>query len=345
LDYGSITHYYQKGQEVMSEAGTKEAGPRSMGDIEDTFGQMLTGAEEQPEEDSSPEEQPSTDSLDTEQQDAKLADDLVVDEQQDDELEDEQLDSDIQAFTVTVDGKPEEVPLDELIAGYHRYATYTKKSQELAQQRNGFGEEQQALRQTYQQYQGVLAQLHQQMEAANQPPNMDWDALERENPVQWLKLKELERQRTGEMQAVQAERARMQQLLAGENDRKLQERMEVERGLVLEKIPEWANSDLQAEEQRKLLEFGKAVGFSDNELDTLYDHRALVVLRDAMRYNALTNGDRVAEAKSKIGSVKGGNKTTARRTHSRQVKEKRAQLRKTGKVDDAAALFAEILTE
>ena len=149
----------------MSEAGTEQAGPRSMGDIQDTFAQMLTGAEEQPEEDSSEEEQTSTDSLDTEQQDAELADDSVVDEQ-DEESDDEQLDSESQTFTVTVDGKPEEVPLDELIAGYHRYATYTKKSQELAQQRDGFGEEQQALRQTYQQYQQVLNQLHQQMQAA-----------------------------------------------------------------------------------------------------------------------------------------------------------------------------------
>ena len=329
----------------MSEAGTTEAGPRSMGQIEDTFSQMLTGTEEQPEEDSSNEEQPSTDSLDIEQEDAEFADDSVVDEQYDDEQDDEQLDSEAQAFTVTVDGKPEEVPLDELIAGYHRYATYTKKSQELAQERDGFGEEQQALRQMYQQYQGVLSQLHGQMEAANKPPNMDWDALERENPVQFLKLKYLEQQRAGEIQAVQAEQARMQQLLAGENDKKLQERLTVEQSLVLEKIPEWADGDLQATEQRKLVEFGKAIGYSDNELNTLYDHRALVVLRDAMRYNELTNGDRITEAKSKIGSVKGGNKETSRRVRSRQVKSKREQLRRTGKVDDAAALFADILTE
>jgi hypothetical protein len=328
----------------MSEAGTTEAGPRSMGDIEDTFTQMLTGTEEQPEEDSSDEEQPSTDSSDVGQEDAELADDSAVDEQ-DEELEDEQLDSDTQAFTVTVDGKPEEVPLDELIAGYHRYATYTKKSQELAQERQGFGAEQQALRQMHQQYSGVLSQLEQQMQAANKPPNMDWDALERENPVQFLKLKYLEQQRAGEIQAVQAERARMQQLLAGENDKKLQERLTVEQGLVLEKIPEWADGDLQADEQRKLVEFGKAVGYSDNELNTLYDHRALVVLRDAMRYNELTNGDRITEAKSKIGSVKGGNKEMSRQVRSRKTKAKRAKLKSTGKVDDAAALFADILAE
>ena len=329
----------------MGEAGATESGPRLMGEIEDTFTQMLTGAEEQPEEDSSDEEQPSTDSSDAGQGDAELADDSVVDEQQDDEPEDEQLDSDAQAFTVTVDGKPEEVPLDELIAGYHRYATYTKKSQELAQERQGFGEEQQALRQMHQQYSGVLSQLHQQMEAANKPPDMDWGALERENPVQFLKLKYLEQQRAGEIQAVQAEQGRMQQLLAGENQKKLQERLTVEQGLVLEKIPEWSDGDLQANEQRKLVEFGKAVGYSDNELNTLYDHRALVVLRDAMRYNELTNGDKITEAKSKIGSVKGGNKEISRQVRSRKTKEKRARLKSTGKVDDAAALFADILAK
>ena len=183
------------------------------------------------------------------------------------------------------------------------------------------------------------------MQDASKPANLDWDALERENPVQWLKLKELERQKASEIQAVQAEQMRMQQLLDGENNKKLQDHLVVEQNLVLEKIPEWADGDLQANEQRKLVEFGRAIGFSDDELNTLYDHRALIVLRDAMRYNELTNGDKIKAAKSKIGSVKGGNQETSRRVRSRQVKEKRARLKKSGKVDDAAALFADILTE
>jgi hypothetical protein len=335
----------------MSEAGTKQAGPRSMGEIEDTLAQMLTGPEELPEGDSSKEEPPSTDSSDVAQQDAELADDSVVDEP--DAVEpDESSDSDAPLYAVTIDGETSEVPLDELISGYQRRATYTHRQQELAQERKTLEEriqkvpaQEAVLRQTYQQYQGVLNQLHKQMEAANKPPNMDWDALERENPVQFLKLKYLEQQRAGEIEAVQAEQARMQQLLAVENNKKLQERREVEMGLALEKIPEWANGDLQADEQRKLFEFGIGIGFSENELDHLYDHRALVVLRDAMRYRELTNGDKITAAKSKIGSVKGGNKETSRRVRSRKAKAARAKLKQTGKVDDAAALFAEILTD
>ena len=329
----------------MSEADTTESGPRSMGDIQDTFAQMLTGTEEQPTEDSSNEEQPLMDSSDVEQEDAEFADDLVVDEQADEELDDEQLNSDAQVFTVTVDGQPEDVPLDELIAGYHRYATYTKKSQELAQERESFDSDQMVLRQTHQQYAEVLAQLEQQMQNANTPPDMDWDALERENPVQWLKLKHLEGQRAGEIQAVQAERVRMQQLLSERHQQERRERLLVQHGLVMEKIPEWADGGLQANEQQRMIEVGRSVGYSDEELDNLSDHRAVVVLRDAMRYRELTNGDRVTEAKSKIGSVRGGNKTIASHTRSRKQKAQRAKLKVTGKVDDAAAVFAGILAD
>jgi hypothetical protein len=336
----------------MSEAGTKQTGPRSMGEIEDVFAQVLTGSEELPEEDSSKEELPSTDSSDVAQQDAELADDSVVDEPEAVEP-DEFSDSDAPLYAVTIDGETSEVPLDELISGYQRKATYTHRQQELAQERKTLEEQFQnvpaqeaAMRQTYQQYQEVLQQLRGQMEQANAPANLDWDALERDDPVQWLKLKELERQRGSEIQAVMAEQGRMQQLMQHENDQKLQAHLVVERGKILEKIPEWSDGDTQANEQRKLFEYGKGVGFSDTELNRLYDWRAVVVLRDAMRYNELTNGDKITEAKSKIiGSVKGGNKETSRRTRNRGMKAKRAKLKETGKVDDAAALFADILTE
>jgi len=331
----------------MSDTGTVErAGRRSHGEIENAFANMLVGPEEQPEEDSSIEEQPLMDSEDEGQElDAELADDSVVDEQDEYDAEDEQLSDGAQTYTVTIDGTPEEVPLDELIAGYSRHSAFTKKSQELAEQRDTFHTEQQTLRQTYHQYNEVLSQLQQQMEAANQPTNLDWDALEKQDPVQWLKLKELERQRTSEIQAVMAERQRMQAVMQQEQSQKLQEHLAVQQNLMLEKIPEWADSDVQAEEQRKLVEFGKQVGFSDQELDTLYDHRALIVLRDAMRYNELTSGEKITEAKSKIGSAKGGSKRTARRTRSRKQKAQRQKLRKTGKVEDAASLMGQILAD
>ena len=339
----------------MSEAATKEVGPRSMGEIRDELAQKLTGPEELPGEDSSDEEPPSSDSSDVgQQEDPELADDSVVDADEVDEPGSELSENDQPLYTIKADGEESVVSLNELVSGYQRQQTYTQRQQELAEERKTLDvqlqnvpAQQAAMQQTYQQYQEVLQQLRGQMEAANAPADLDWNTLERENPIQWLKLKELERQRGAELQAVTAEQSRMHQMQQQENARKLEAHLVVERGKVLDRIPEWADGEVQAGDQRRLLEFGRAIGFSDDELNTLYDSRAVVVLRDAMRYNELTNGDKINEAKSKskIGSVKGGSKVTARHTRSRKTKAKRAKLKSTGKVDDAAALFADILTE
>jgi hypothetical protein len=286
--------------------------------------------------------------VDEEQQsdsDAELADDSVEDEAEGDSSDDEQPESDGTLFTVVIDGKRMEVPLDELIVGYQQNSSFTEKSQQLAQARQGFGEEQQVLREMYQEYSNVLGQLKHQMQAAARPPNFDWNALERENPVQWLKLKELERQRAGEIQAVDAEQAKMRVIVQNEVNRKREERLVVQRALTLESIPEWSNGDLQAEETRKMWEFGVARGFNESELDNLDDHRALLILRDAMILHELKNGGKITAAKSKIGSVRGGNKEISRRTRSREAKAQRAKLKKTGKVDDAAVLFSKLLAE
>jgi len=137
----------------------------------------------------------------------------------------------------------------------------------------------------------------------------------------------------------------MHQLLQGQQSEELEKRLALEQTLVLEKIPEWSDSDLQADEQRKLLEYGKMRGFSDDELGQLYDHRTLLVLRDATLYNQLINGGKTQTAKSKIGSAIPGNKETSQRVRSRKQKAMRQKLKTTGKVDDAAPLFGELLAD
>ena len=136
----------------------------------------------------------------------------------------------------------------------------------------------------------------------------------------------------------------MHELMDAERVENLQKHLAVERTKMVEAIPEWADSEVQASDQRKLMEYGRDVGFSETELNELYDHRAVRVLRDAMRYRELTQGKKITAAKSKIGSVNAGNRETSRRTRSRQRKAARAKLKQTGKVDDAAALLGQMLT-
>ena len=314
---------------------------RTMDEISNSFNQMLVG---EPEEQPEPVE--AEDSFEEEQEvESELSDDLdEVDEFADEEADEEQSEGEGATYRVLVDGKEMQIPLDELLSGYQRGSSFTQKSQALADERNAFADQQTALGQERQTYASVLQQLRQQMESAAQP-NIDWDTLERQDPLQYLKLKQMERDRGEQIQAVQEEQVRMQQLLQGQQSEELEQRLSQERTMVLEKIPEWSDSDLQADEQRKLLEYGKTLGFSDEELGQIYDHRALIALRDAWRYNQLTNGEKVQAAKSKIGSAKAGNKETSQRVRSRKQKAMRQKLKTTGKVDDAAALFGELLAD
>lgn len=314
---------------------------RTMDEISDSFNQMLVG---EPEEQPEPVE--AEDSFEEEQEvESELSDDSdEVDEFADEEADEEQSEGEGATYRVLVDGKEMQIPLDELLSGYQRGSSFTQKSQALADERNAFADQQTALGQERQTYASVLQQLRQQMESAAQP-NIDWDTLERQDPLQYLKLKQMERDRGEQIQAVQEEQVRMQQLLQGQQSEELEKRLSQERTMVLEKIPEWSDSDLQADEQRKLLEYGKTLGFSDEELGQIYDHRALIALRDAWRYNQLTNGEKVQAAKSKIGSAKAGNKETSQRVRSRKQKAMRQKLKTTGKVDDAAALFGELLAD
>jgi hypothetical protein len=324
--------------------GSERPRRRTAGEIEDSLTAMLRGEYAEPQEEEQHSDSGLEDGIEEDGIEAESYEDSEEVDGDYDGSDEEQLESDSASYRVIVDGKEMQVPLDELISGYQRGSSFTQKSQSLADERREFEANAVAVQQERESYSTVLQQLQQQMEAAAKP-NLDWDRLERENPVQWLKLKQLERDRQGQIQAVREEQSRMQQVLNQQQEQDLENRLNTERTLVLERIPEWADSEVQANEQRQLLEYGKQLGFTDSELNEIYDHRALIALRDAWRYNQLANGEKVKSAKSKIKNAKSGGKQMSRQMRGRKAKAQRARLKETGKVDDAAALLGAMLTE
>lgn len=317
---------------------------RSNREVEQVFAEMFEGeSQEQPvQEESEIEEAQSNDGHEeVGQEEAEASADVYEDVAEESE---EQPEGHSEFYRVIVDGKEEDVALDELISGYQRTSDYTKKTTALADQRKEFEGFQQELQSEREHYANVLDQFQQQVESAGRP-NIDWERLERENPLEWLRMKQLDRDREEQLSAVREEKKRTQQLLETQQSEELQELLASERSLMLENIPEWSNSDTQADDQRKLMEFGKAIGYSDEELGEIYDHRAVRVMLDAMRYRELTNGRKITKAKniSKIKTANPGSRETVKRTSTRNQQALRANLKTSGKVDDAAALFATLM--
>jgi hypothetical protein len=138
-------------------------------------------------------------------------DDLEYDDEEDGEEETEVEELEEQpVYRVTVDGNEIEVTQDELLNGYSRQQDYTRKTQELANQRKLI--EQQA--QELQQRDAIYAQLLPKMEAqlkgelVNEP---DWNSLYDDDPIAYVREKQIWDEKKEKLTAVSAEQQRLQQ--------------------------------------------------------------------------------------------------------------------------------------
>ena len=215
------------------------------------------------------------------------------DEEQDEESEQPQL------VKVKVDGEEVEVTLDELKSGYSRTKDYTRKTQELAEQRKAFEAEATAIREERQVYGQLLNQLHQQIQAS-QGQEPDWDYLRQTDPIEYsLQWAEWSRKQT-QRQAIEQEQQRLQQTQMQELMQTQQQRLAKEQEALVTVLPDWKNAEVRQKEKALVIEQGKKLGFSEQELKAATDHRAIVALLKAAKYDAM-----LAKKESLKPAVKG----------------------------------------
>lgn len=259
-------------------------------------------------------------------------------ESSDDDEESDEEDQQPATYRVKVDGQEVEVTLDELQKGYSRTQDYTRKTQALAEQRKAAEAELDTARQERAYYAQMLQVLQQQLAQTNAEP--DWDALYQENPTEWVRQRELWRDRQDKVRAVEAEQQRLAQVRQVEEAQARQARLQEEAAKLLEVIPEWKDAKKASEERGKLVEAAKRAGFSEEELGGISDHRALVVLRKAALFDELMNRKTQIKPNPTSGPklAKPGSATTkpSKRTEAQIARER---LAKTGSMKDAAAAF------
>jgi hypothetical protein len=185
-----------------------------------------------------------------------------------------------QRFRVKVDNEELEVDLDELIKGYSRTSDYTKKTQNLAEQRKAVEsertkiEEAAKLRDTYAQRLQVIEQMLTQ-------PTEDLTALKDSDPVGYaIKVAEnMEREK--QLAAVRAERESVQARQVAENQERLKAHIAQEAERLRSAIPDFSDEVKGEVIRKEIRDYAKSVGWSDQELSQVYDHRS--VPGDAIR--------------------------------------------------------------
>lgn len=287
----------------------------------------------------------------SETEESQETDEDTEDEEPEAEENDESEDSENEqpkSVKLKVNGEELEKPLDEVIALAQQGLDYTKKTQEVAEQRKALEEYAQTVKvqeETFmQQVQlqnaliGDVAELTAVDKQLAQFNDVNWQELSDNDFVEAQKLfftfNQLQQKRSTLATELEAKAQQVQQNQA----KRMQEQIERGKEILAKEIPNWSRETTQ-----ELITIGKDYGFTDDELGTIIDPRHVKVLHDAMQWRKLQKNsvvkNKVSQAKP---VVKPGAKDTKQEATSakRQVRE---QLRKTGKSDLAQKLIEDMI--
>lgn len=265
--------------------------------------------------------------------------------------EKEQETSEEQTTTLTLKRGDEEieVSLDEAKNLAQQGYDYTKKTQELAEQRKHTELYAQTLRvqdaalRREAEMQNVfirdLAKIESLSEQIAQFEGLDWSALSDSDPVQaqklWISFQQLQTKRTQGHQEIQQKHQIISQ------QRAMRENMQLEMGRA--ELGKYM-PDFNEEKAQAIKNVARGYGYTDDELSNVYDPRFVRMAADAAEFRKLQSDKPGVSNKvaGKPAVVKPGTKD-AKVANRAQNAQLRQRLKQTGSDDIAAALIERTL--
>ena len=243
-------------------------------------------------------------------------------------------------YQVKVSGQTMEVTLDELLQGYQREADYTRSKQDLSLEKSRID---QTLQQSQTEINQKLAKLNElnnsaQSQLQAEYANIDFEKLYEDDPVEASKLEHKMRKRAENLQRIQYETQQAQNV-------ELQKFIQGEQSKVMSLVPEFNDPGKASKLKSDMKSYLTNVGYNDQEINTIYDSRQVLLIRDALAYDKIRRAN--PKIKKKIANapkvVKGGSTKTKGEQQARLRNEKLNRLKKTGNIRDAANLFKDFL--
>jgi len=315
-------------------------------DATDVFTDMLDAQEsnDKPEADNEEVATEAVEETDEETLEEEVDEESEEDEpeatEEDDDSEDDEVEvEERKTYRVKAGGEEKEVTLQELVSGYQKGDDYTKKSQALAEQRKAVEAEAYAVNEAMQmreQYARRLGQVQQLLQEDNgQFANLE--ELKENDPIQYaIKVAE-QTENNKKLQLLQQEQnklAHAQQHQVAQHQAKL---VAHEASMLTEKVKEFSDPKKSEQLKGEIRNFGKSIGFTDNELSQVYDHRHVMVMQKAMEYDKLQKANpSVTKKLAKAPKMsKKGNKIAKTDVYTKQKK----RLKSSGKLTDAVDVF------
>ena len=200
------------------------------------------------------------------------------------------------------------------------------------------------LEQERQMYANGLQMLQEQQAAKLKPfESVDWESLKSEDPYQYMIKKDEYRDAQERVTNIQQQQHLVQQEQAQQAQQARAHFVQQEYSRLVEALPEW--NDSKSTIKKDVQDYAISAGFLPEEVNQLADHRSVLLIKKAMEYDKLTK--KVAPKKKAVKKVpkvqKSGRGNSKEEVAAETIKKKRARLQKSGKQDDAASIFYDML--
>jgi hypothetical protein len=281
----------------------------------------------------------------------------IEDTFEDDELinqidEEETSGSNQELYKVVVDGQEQEVTLDELTKGYSRQSDYTRKTEKLSQDRKSVEEKNSEYTRLNEeakikrdQYENQLQVLSQQLQTTE--TSVDMEKLYQEDPAEYVRQKAEQDRRKELLQASEQEQNRIRAEKQQESDKVYSQYLDNERKLLADKLPIYGDKDKGPEFIKNLTSYAKSIGYTDQEISMLVDHRAVMMLANDYLYYNLKKDNLKNKKVTKVSKVVSSSspKVDDDSDVVKRMNSKKATLKKSGNIKDAVSILEQMYSQ
>jgi hypothetical protein len=229
------------------------------------------------------------------------------------------------------------ISVQDLKRGYLAQASFTRGTQEIAEERKALASQKTEFEQharTLQEQRDLILQVAQKFIPQPPDPSMMDDKSPNFDPVGYWRLKDDYERKVGELTQLQQASQATQARATEEQKRQQKELREREAKLLLDAMPELKKPEVYGKFWAEAVDTMGEYGFSAEELDGAIDHRLYRVYRDLAAYRrARKSLPTVKQAVQSKPVLTGKKRMDPKAKSSREQQARAQQLRQTGDFD------------
>lgn len=220
--------------------------------------------------------------------------------------------------------------IDLVPKGLQMEADYTKKTMKLAEDRKAVEAELGKFREKVTDLEQALELDIQDLESAEMKELREYD------PDAFLR-------KVDKAKAKEKKLNKYKQELFERDQKSMQEKAKAEIDLWEQAIPDWLDGEVKSKELKMISKSLQDAGFKDEELQLMFDHRLIKQLRKAALYDQI-KAQKIEPVKKEKTPPKTAPSSAPQSPSQGEYQKARAQLKKTGRREDAVSVIDKILS-